>query len=50
MDKKLIDLIREKFKERLQAKTGWGRLDILSEYDRAVTDALLELRETPITN
>lgn len=43
MNKKLIELIREKFKARLQAKTGWGRVDVMSEYDQAVTEAMLEL-------
>lgn len=43
MNQKLLDLIRKKFHERLQAKTGWGRIDVLVEYDRAVSEALAEL-------
>ncbi len=43
MNKKLIDLIRQKFTERLQAKTNWGRNDLLQEYERAVNDAVMEL-------
>jgi hypothetical protein len=43
MNKKLLDLIEQKFRERLAAKTGWGRNDILVEYKAAVSDALVEL-------
>lgn len=43
MNKKLVDLIREKFKARLAAKTGWGRNDVMVEFEAAVTEALLEL-------
>ncbi len=43
MNKKLLQLIEEKFQERLQAKTGWGRIDVMSEYKSAVNDALAEL-------
>lgn len=43
MNRKLIELIKTKFKERLQAKTGWGRNDVIAEFDAAVNDALLEM-------
>lgn len=43
MNQKLLDLIRKKFMDRLQAKTGWGRIDVLVEYDRAVSEAVIEL-------
>ena len=43
MNRKLIELIKTKFKERLQAKTGWGRTELLAEFDAAVADALLEM-------
>lgn len=50
MNKKLLELVRAKFKERLAAKTGWGRIDVLAEYDQAVTEAVLELLDsTPTT-
>lgn len=43
MNRKLIELIKTKFKERLQAKTGWGRNDVIAEFEAAVADALLEM-------
>lgn len=45
MNKQLLDLIKEKFQARLQAKTGWGRNDIMVEYQSAVNDALIELMD-----
>lgn len=53
MNKKLVDLIRQKFEARLQAKTGWGRNDVMVEYDKAVAEALLEMldqSETKVPN
>ena len=43
MNKKLVDLIRKKFIERLQAKTNWGRVELLQEHERAINDAVMEL-------
>lgn len=43
MNAKILTLIREKFEARLKAKTGWGRTELLAEYDRAVAEALAEL-------
>lgn len=43
MNKKLFNLIRAKFIARLATKTGWGRNDVMTEYDAAVSEALLEL-------
>lgn len=43
MNKKLIELITQKFKARLQVKTGWGRNDVIAEYEAAVNEALLEM-------
>jgi hypothetical protein len=45
MNKKLLDLIKQKFIERLQAKTGWGRNDVINEYQDAVNESLLELMD-----
>lgn len=45
MNKKLLDRIKAKFEERLQAKTGWGRNEIMALYNECVTDALLEMME-----
>lgn len=43
MNKKLIQRIEEIFEQKLQAKTGWGRNEILALHKEAVTEALLEL-------
>jgi hypothetical protein len=43
MNKKLLELIRKHFERRLSAKTGWGRVELLAEYDKAVADAAMEL-------
>jgi len=45
MNKKLIEAVRRHFTQRLQAKTGWGRVELLQEFEAAVNDALLELLE-----
>ena len=42
MNKKLIKRIEIIFTEKLQAKTGWGRNDILNVYKEAVNEAILE--------
>jgi len=39
---RLIDLIRENFKRRLSQKTGWGRVELMLEFEIAVTDALAQ--------
>ena len=43
MNKELIDLIRIKFHEKLQLRTGWGRNDVMVAYDQAVSEATLEM-------
>jgi len=45
MNKKLLKRIEEIFIEKLQAKTGWGRNDIISIYKEAVNEAIIELIE-----
>lgn len=40
---RIIRLLRKHFEGRLQRKTGWGRNEVLSEYDRAGTEALAEM-------
>lgn len=42
MNKKLLARIKELFLAKLQAKTGWGRNEIATLYDEAVTEAVLE--------
>lgn len=43
---KLADVLQridEAFEQKLQAKTGWGRNEVLTQYRNAVREALLEL-------
>lgn len=42
MNKKLLKRIEELFTEKLQAKTGWGRNEVLKAYKSSVNEALLE--------
>lgn len=43
MNKELLKRIEEIFTQKLQAKTGWGRNEILAAYKDAVNEAVLEL-------
>lgn len=43
MNKKLLERIEAIFTEKLQAKTGWGRNEILAAYKDSVNEALMEL-------
>ena len=43
MNKKLLHRVEEIFTAKLQAKTGWGRNEILALYKEAVTEAVLEM-------
>lgn len=49
MNKKLLDLIRSKFEARLQAKTGWGRNEILALYNDCVGEALAEILDEVVS-
>lgn len=42
----VLDRLRDHFKEALQAKTGWGRQEILQEFDRAATKAVIDEHQT----
>lgn len=42
MNKQLLQRIEELFAEKLQAKTGWGRNEVLAAYKDAVREALME--------
>ena len=42
MNRKLLLKIREIFHAKLQAKTGWGRNEIMELYNASVNEALLE--------
>ena len=41
-NKDLVALITKKFEERLTAKTGWGRNEIMAAYRECVSEAALE--------
>jgi len=43
MNKKLIQRIEEIFTAKLQAKTGWGKNEILILYKESVNEACLEM-------
>lgn len=45
MIKKFAKLLEEKFVARLQAKTGWGRNDVMVEFRAALNEALMEMLE-----
>ena len=42
MNKQLLLRIEQIFNEKLQAKTGWGRNEILALYKESVSEALME--------
>ena len=42
MNKKLIERITELFTQKLHAKTGWGRNDVMVVYKEAVNEAIME--------
>jgi|TARA_R110000822_G_scaffold275189_2_gene397363 hypothetical protein len=43
MKKELLKRIEEIFVQKLQAKTGWGRNDVLCIYKESVNEAILEM-------
>ncbi len=43
MNRKLLQRVEEIFALKLQAKTGWGRNDVLAAYKESVSEAILEL-------
>ena len=45
MTKQLLKRIDELFAAKLQAKTGWGRNEVLAHYRDAVSEALMECME-----
>lgn len=45
MNKKLLKRIEELFAEKLQAKTGWGRNEVMEQYRLSVIEALLEITD-----
>jgi hypothetical protein len=44
---KLPKLTREIFEKKISVKTGWGKNEIMIEYDKAVNEALTELLLNP---
>lgn len=39
----LIRLLRQHFHDKLQVKTGWGRNEVMAQYDQASAEALAEM-------
>jgi len=50
MTAQFAKLLRIEFTHRLKAKTGWGRNDIMIEYDQAVSAVVLRMLDesTPV--
>jgi len=42
MNKELIKRIEQIFAQKLQAKTGWGRNEVMEAYRSTVNEAILE--------
>ena len=42
MNQRFVTLLRAKFLDGLQAKTGWGRVEIEALFTQCVADAALE--------
>ncbi len=38
----LIELLRIEFEKRLERKTGWGRTEVLVEFDKACINAMIQ--------
>lgn len=43
MNKRLIGLLREEFTERVNRKTGWGKNEILQEFEQAISNTIARL-------
>jgi hypothetical protein len=43
MNQRFVQILREKFEQGLQAKTGWGKNEVLSLFERCLTDAMSQL-------
>ena len=43
MNKQILKRIEEIFEQKLQAKTGWGRNEVMIAYSEAVIEALSEV-------
>jgi len=43
MNDTFIDTLRNKFYQKLEAKTGWGRNEIKDKFNEAIADTAFEL-------
>jgi hypothetical protein len=50
MNRKLIEKIKELFKQKLNAKTGWGKNEVLQLHNDAVNESVLWLLDEEIDN
>jgi len=39
---KFLDILREEFEKRMEKKTGWGKNEVLIEFDKASITALIK--------
>lgn len=37
-----LDLLREEFQKNLERKTGWGRVEVMTEFDKASIAAMMK--------
>jgi len=43
VSKKFILILKAAFEKRISRKTGWGKNELMREFDAAVTEAVLEV-------
>lgn len=50
MNRRFQKLFREEFKNLLSTKTGWGKNEVLSAFDRASANAALQMLDEQSDN
>ena len=41
-----VEILREEFEKQLQSKTGWGRNEVLTAFDKACISAMIRYATT----
>ena len=49
MHKKIVQLLRERFKDKLSIKTGWGKNEVLREFDMACLELYADMLDSAKT-
>ena len=44
----VIKEVRKEFEARLERKTGWGKNEVMQEFDQAISVAILKLCGVPV--